>query len=122
MKSKKSLLIVEDDPMNLWIYGIILNKQYDVKLCKSGDEFINELREKTYDLFLIDLGLGHGKNGIELIKELRAWDKYKKKPIIVLTAFTNKKDEIIAKLAGATVFLRKPIKKENLLSVFKNFD
>ncbi len=115
MPAKSKLLMIDDDELTLRIFTLILNKLFDVTACKFGDEFLDLLKKKEYDVFLIDLSLRGDIDGIQLIKELRASDKYKNHPIVVVTANAFKKDEEIAISAGASKFLRKPIENERLL-------
>jgi len=121
MKRKNKLLIVEDDRLNQKVYKAILSKNYDVKICSDDEDFYTALSENDYDLFIIDLALNHGKNGIDLIRELRNLEKYHEIPIIVVTAFTSSKDERIAMLAGCTKFISKPFNKEALLTELKKY-
>lgn len=115
MKRKNNLLIVEDDWLNQKVYKAIFPDDYVIKICSDDKEFYTALEEKEYDLFIIDLALNSEKSGIDLIISLRKMDKYKDIPIIVITAFTGRKDQNIAMSAGATKFVGKPFDKDTLL-------
>ncbi len=121
MAAKPKLLMIDDDELTLRIFTIILSKMFDVTGCKLGDEFLNILKKKDYDVFLIDLSLKGEIDGIQLIKELRKSAKYKKHPIVVVTANAFKRDEENAMSAGASKFLRKPIENERLLQEFREY-
>ena len=119
MKRKNNLLILENDILNQKVYKAILSKDYKIKMCGDDVEYYAALRENEYDLFIIDLSLNCEKNGIDLISELRKTERYKDIPIIVVTAFVSIKDREIAMDAGATMFIRKPFNRDNLLMEIK---
>jgi len=121
MADKAKLLMIDDDELTLRIFTLILNKLFDVTSCKLGDEFLNLLEKKEYDVFLVDLSLRGNIDGIQLIKKLRISDKYKNHPIVVVTANAFKKDEETAMAAGASKFLRKPIENEALLQELSEY-
>ncbi|MCX6150330.1 MAG: response regulator [Ignavibacteriales bacterium] len=121
MKRKNKLLIVEDDGLNQKVYKATLPNYYELKICGNDEEFYAALKENEYDLFIIDLALNCGKNGIDLVRELRKMEKYKDTPIIVITAFAFRKDKDISMSAGATKFISKPFNKETLLTEIKKY-
>lgn len=112
MQAKQKILILEDDLLTQDVYRAVFSRrsdEYDFVLCKDEQEFYASLNENHFDVFLIDLALGIGKDGVQLIKELRQKDEYKSSPVIVITAFAMLKDERVSMEAGATKFLRKPL-------------
>ncbi len=115
MEEKKKILVVEDDKLNQLAYKGVLSKEYNVTICGDNTEFYISLNRFTYDLFIIDLALNCEKNGIDLIKELRQMKEYERTPIIVVTAWTLKKDEKISLEAGADKFITKPFVNKTLL-------
>lgn len=119
MEKKPKLMIVEDDDLNQLIYNRIFANKYNVVMCKNEDDFYPALKKNKFDIFLIDISLVGTKDGIQLIQELRQMKDYKSTPIIVVTANAFKKDEEIAKDAGATKFLRKPVDTKMLIEVFE---
>ena len=119
MERRPKLLIVEDDDLNQLIYNRIFASKYDIVMCKNEDDFYPALNANKFDIFLIDISLVGTKDGIQLIQELRQMKEYKFTPIIVVTANAFKRDEEIAKDAGATKFLRKPIDTKMLIEEFE---
>ena len=114
-----NVLIIEDEEIVLEIFYRILNKHYNVFKCKTVSEFEKYKNENAISLFVIDLSLGSEKDGIQLIKELRASSQYSKTPIIVVTAHAFNQDERDALKAGATKFLRKPVENDLLVLTAK---
>ena len=69
-------------------------------------------------MVLTDLNMPN-MNGIELIKALRAEPKYKFIPIVMLTTESQAERKQEGKSAGATGWIVKPFKPEQLLAVVK---
>jgi DNA-binding response OmpR family regulator len=121
MDRKNKLLIVEDDKLNQLAYKGILSRIYDIKICGNVKEFDSALTEDTYDLFVMDLALNCEKDGMDLIKELRQMDKYRKTPIIVVTAYAFQEDRKLSIEAGADKFIVKPFDNAKLLEEIKKY-
>ncbi len=85
MNNKKKILIIEDE----YILGeIILNKLisdgYQATLATDGEEGMNKIREIVPDLVLLDIVMPK-KNGQEVLKEMRADEKLKNIPVVVIS-------------------------------------
>lgn len=119
MKTKYRILIVDDEKLILEIFHRVLERDFEIVVCRTDIEFEEKLGNGNYDLFIIDLSLGGGKDGIQLIKDLRQTEKYKKSPILVVTAHAFQRDERASIDAGATRFLRKPVENDLLLETVK---
>jgi DNA-binding response OmpR family regulator len=76
-----------------------------VELCMDGNAALNELAgEVIYDLLLLDNGLPH-VSGLELARYARGLRRYRRTPIIMLSASDCAAE---AKRAGVDLFLKKP--------------
>jgi CheY-like chemotaxis protein len=84
-------------------------------MASDGFEALEMIREKCYDLVLMDIQMP-GIDGLETTRRIRAMDDdyFKNLPILALTASTNDstKDEIF--LAGMQDFVLKPINVDDL--------
>lgn len=78
---------------------------FAVTAVATPDEGLNEARENSYDLILLDIGLPD-KDGLELCREIRRFDE--KTPVLFYSAFADLLDEQEAKRAGAQGAMRKP--------------
>ena len=106
---KKHVLVADDDPLVREIAASSLwSANYTVDLAEDGRDAIRKIREKHYDLAVIDLGMP-GMNGFDVIKKIRAWDNSRNLPVIVITGSDDFKSIELAYQAGATSFLVKPI-------------
>jgi DNA-binding NarL/FixJ family response regulator len=73
-KSFKRLLIVDDHPMMRTGLAQLIDNEGDLKVCAEADnagQAINAVAKQKFDLALVDISLPD-KNGLELIKDLRA--------------------------------------------------
>jgi DNA-binding response OmpR family regulator len=121
MNNKLKILIIEDDEIISDIYEKAFSIEYQSVICRNELEFYPALEKNNFDLFLIDLSLGKGKDGITLIHELRQMNEYATTPIFVVTAYTLLKDEEAAFNAGANAFFKKPVDYEVLLKEINKY-
>jgi two-component system KDP operon response regulator KdpE len=82
---------------------------YDAETGRSG---LTEAATRKPDLVIVDLGLPDA-NGIDVIRELRAWADI---PVIVLSARTQEAEKVAALDAGADDYLTKPFGVPELLA------
>lgn len=67
--SNKSVLIVEDNQINLDLMVIMLSTtNIQIYIAKDSDEFFKRIHEKKYDIVLMDIGLPGDIDGYDLIK------------------------------------------------------
>ncbi|MCI9545425.1 MAG: response regulator [Lachnospiraceae bacterium] len=117
---KKSILVVDDDVMNLKRTKMILEKQYRVLLAKSGEEALDRLERDRIDLVLLDIAMP-GMDGIETFEQMNNYSI--KVPVIFLTASGDEDDVMSAIRLGAANYLKKPFYPPELLKrVAKEFD
>ncbi|MCK5169818.1 MAG: response regulator [Bacteroidales bacterium] len=109
MDNTYNILIVDDSETNLVLLEAILEDDgYNVTKAYSAKEALVSLTKSIPDLILLDL-LMPNENGFDLLKKIKSNDKLKKIPIIIVTAFANQENRIIAKSLGAEDVIEKPI-------------
>ena len=115
----KSLLVVEDEFISSQLIYRILNKYLKVDVVATADECFARLIETDYNLIFMDINLGYGLSGIDIVKRIRGIEKYRDIPIVATTAFamSGEKEEFLK--AGCTDHLSKPFTKVNLLNLLK---
>ncbi|MFC1954396.1 ATP-binding protein, partial [Chloroflexota bacterium] len=80
-----SILLVDDEPLvNQYLNEALVNDGHEVKVITNGDEAIEEINSKDYDVILLDIKLP-GKSGMEVYREVRKKSKSKLKKIIFIT-------------------------------------
>ncbi|WP_081209335.1 ATP-binding protein [Salegentibacter sediminis] len=110
----KKVLVVEDNKINILVISKYLELwQMECEIAETGKEALEKVVSSEYDIVLMDIHMPE-MNGLEAIQEIRnlSGDKYKKLPVIALTAVT----EIPGKkeLYHFTEYLMKPFDPEKL--------
>ena len=116
----KKILIVEDDPVNVSVMKIMLKKVYKLDIARNGEKAIELAKENHYDLFLMDINLGAGMDGLSATRILRKMDIYCQTPIIATTAYAMYGDRENFIEAGCTDYIAKPFTKEVLLNLISH--
>jgi two-component system OmpR family response regulator len=113
---KKKILIVDDDPRNIFALSATLRKKgFDCISCSSGGESLNILQgNEQIDAVLMDMMMP-GMDGYEAIPLIRQIDKRKKTKIISVTAQAMVGDKEKCLNAGADAYISKPVNVDKLL-------
>ncbi len=125
------VLLVEDNPDDYEATVRSLQKNHflnPVKWCKSGRDALDYLRkEGVYvndksvqqpDLILLDLNMP-GIDGRQVLHELKANEKFKKIPVIILTTSADSKDVEQCYSIGASTYIQKPVSFEGLTEAIR---
>jgi diguanylate cyclase (GGDEF)-like protein len=103
-----TVLIVDDDVTNLDILSNILNPHYTVRVAKSGEGALEQVRSGGVDLMLLDVVMP-GKNGFEVLTELKNSEEGKNIPVIFVTGLAETADEEKGFELGAVDYITKPV-------------
>lgn len=103
---RPSVLVIDDEYINLAILEEILKDQYDVTIMESGADAISLLSPEGFlpDVILLDIRMPQ-MNGFEVLEYLKSKDCLKEIPVIFITAENS---EINGLAAGAADFIQKP--------------
>lgn len=110
-------LYVEDDEVSRNIVSLILKDVCNVSIATSGDEAIASAEAKMYDIFLMDINLGKGMDGVQVTKHLRTLPQYAKTPIIAVTAYAMVGDKPEFLKAGCSHYISKPFSSQELIKI-----
>ncbi|MBW1994402.1 MAG: response regulator, partial [Deltaproteobacteria bacterium] len=120
MKQKNTLLIVDDDPLNVKLMAKKLSQhQYNILMAYDGETAIAKARAESPDLVLLDIMMP-GLSGYEVTEILKKDPNTKDIPIILVTALDGTDDKIKGLEAGADEFLNKPVNTAELLARVKS--
>jgi DNA-binding NtrC family response regulator len=109
------ILVVDDDAdMRDMIKDILVDRGHFVTTAGSGQEALQTLAEKDYAVVLTDLRL-KGIQGIELLTEIK--QSYADIGVVLMTAFGSVETAVEAMKHGASDYLTKPVKKDELVRV-----
>ncbi len=91
---------------------------YRVVEAADGEEALAKMQETAVDLLLADLNMPK-MNGLELVEKVRELPRYRYMPVIMLTTESRADKKQAGKTAGATGWIVKPFKPDQLLAVVK---
>lgn len=115
----KTILSVDDSASIRQMVKFTLTKEgYDVVEAVDGKDALAKAGGQKIDMVVTDLNMPN-MDGITLIKELRKLAAYKFVPIIMLTTESQDSKKQEGKSAGATGWIVKPFKPEQLTGVVK---
>ena len=112
LREEPLVLMIEDDRFSGSYAANILLKNYDLILCKTGEEGISNYIEHAPDIVFIDIHLP-GINGHQTLEAIKSVDP--EAFAIMLSADTVKENVMQASKGGAKNFLKKPFSKERLV-------
>ncbi|MDQ7003617.1 MAG: response regulator [Ghiorsea sp.] len=114
--SKKHILIVEDDVSIARLMQIHMqSKGHDTTLCDDGLDAQILLKEKTYDLLILDRMIP-GKRGLDLLRWLRGEKKTSVLPVLMVTALAMTNERVRGLNEGADDYLGKPFEPDELVA------
>jgi response regulator RpfG family c-di-GMP phosphodiesterase len=113
---KPVVLCVDDEQFNREVLKDILEPEgYAVLEASETAEARTILENNPVDLILLDINMP-GETGYEMCSKLKAQDRYRNIPVILLTALHTTEDRIKGIEAGAEDFITKPFHKEEILA------
>ncbi len=85
-----AVLIVDDDPPLLGLLQTLIRRggDYEIVACRDGDEAIEQLARRHFDVVLLDLMMPR-RNGLDVIEFLREHRPLQLGAVLVLTAATS---------------------------------
>lgn len=116
----QKILIVDDDPDLVEAVSIILeSKGYEVVAAYDGVEGLKRARSENPDLIVLDVMMPN-KDGYEVCKELKADEKYRAIPILLLTAVvenipSSKYTQQMGMETEADDYVDKPVEPDELV-------
>ena len=110
-----NILIVDDYKTMLRIMRNLLKQLNfsNVDEASDGAMALEKLRGKNYGLVISDWNM-EPMTGIQLLKEVRADDRLKSMPFIMVTAESKSENVIAAKQAGVSNYIVKPFNADTL--------
>ena len=110
------ILIADDNPQILELLEAYLEPlPVRTSLAADGDAALAAVRADRPDLILLDVMMPK-RSGFEVCRMLKADDKYRGIPVIIVTALNEVGDEERARDCGADHFVSKPVNKLELIA------
>ena len=105
MKQQATVMVVDDSRINLCLMEAMLTPEgYSVTLYDSGEQCLDSVLEKAPDVILLDIMMP-GIDGFQVLRQLKAEEKTRRIPVVMVTSLYEVKDRVIALEAGAADFL-----------------
>lgn len=114
------ILVVEDDPQNLYLVKFLLEKSgYEVVVAADGEAAVKTARENLPDLVLMDMLLPR-MDGYEATRLLKK-DPGNSLTVVALTAYSMKGDREAILKAGCDGYISKPIDPERFVAEVETY-
>lgn len=101
------LICDNEEVLRTLVRGALAIGDYEIVEARDGDESVELARACEPDLIVLDMMMP-GRTGVEVLRELRAEERFADTPVIMLTARAQTADREAAVEAGASHFLPKP--------------
>jgi DNA-binding response OmpR family regulator len=113
----KSILCVEDEPEMIDLIRLILGRRgFEVKGAAGGVEGLKMIRQNPPDLVLLDLMMPD-MDGWEVYQQMKADEKTKHIPVIVVTAKAQSIDKVLGlHIAKVDDYITKPFSPQDLMN------
>ncbi len=116
---KKTIMAVDDSASVRMMVNFTLSEQgYDVVEASNGNDALKKLDGREVHMLITDINMPE-LDGISLVRKVREDPAHKFIPIIVLTTESEKEKKLEGKAAGATGWIVKPFKPDQLIAVVK---
>ena len=117
MKNKSKILVVDDDHAHRTMLRTLLSGwQYDIIEADDGSTAIEKVRERPFDLVLMDVRMLK-VSGLEALDEIKAFNPAI--PVIIMTAYSSLETAVEAIKKGAYDYLTKPLDFDKLKITIK---
>ena len=113
----KCILCIEDEPEMIDLMRLILGRRgFEVKGATSGVEGLKMIRDEKPDLVLLDLMMPE-MDGWEVYQQIKADEKTKGIPVIVVTAKAQSIDRVLGlHIAKVDDYIAKPFSPQDLMT------
>ncbi|WP_337872701.1 PAS domain S-box protein [Ignavibacterium sp.] len=117
--NSKKVLLVEDDPINIQTISAFIGNLVQLTALNNAGDAIEIVKNETFDLILMDIGLNGDKSGLDVVQEIRSLSQYHSTPIVAVTAFALDSDRDRMLSSGCTHYLAKPFPRQQLIDLIQ---
>ncbi|MBJ7552259.1 response regulator [Marinomonas ostreistagni] len=116
----KTVLVVDDEPVNISVLSGTLRNQYRVIVAKSGKQALERIEQVIIpDIILLDIMMPE-MDGYEVCRILKAKPETKDIPIVFVSAMSDHQDEEKGLSLGAMDYISKPLSPSIVLARVQN--
>lgn len=109
-----SLPVRKSMEIQLGLYGM------EIDFAETGEEALEYIQKTLYDIIFLDLMLP-GIDGYKVCREIKSQNMSKNTPVVMLTGKGSRFDKLRGTMAGASVYLTKPVEQDKLKEVIQQF-
>ncbi len=121
IRSRKTVLIVEDNELNMKLFHDLLDAHgYATIQTRNGMDVLELARTHRPSLILMDIQLPE-VSGLEVTRWLKDDDELRDIPVIAVTAFAMKGDEERIRGGGCEAYISKPISVVSFIASVRKF-
>ena len=113
MEKKDIILIVDDEPANVYLLELMLEDKYDLMTADSGKDALKLAEEKMPDLILLDIMMPN-MDGLEVCEILSENEATKDIPVILVSAKIQDEDVEKGLDIGAIDYIKKPVSEVDI--------
>ena len=114
-KTSRKVLIVEDNALNMRLFSDLLEASgYETLQCVDGGKAVGLALDSKPDLIIMDIQLPE-VSGLDITRWLKDDDRTAGIPVLAVTAFAMRTDEMLVREAGCEGYLSKPIQVRSFL-------
>jgi two-component system, NarL family, invasion response regulator UvrY len=116
---KIKILIADDHPIVRAGFKQVISDMPDMLVADeaaNGQEVLNYIRKKDYDLVLLDISMP-GRSGLEVLKDLKS--EKPKLPVLILSIYPEEQYAIRALRAGASGYMTKASAPNELIAAIR---
>ncbi len=117
MRTAKKIMVVEDsDSVRRLLTSTLQGEGFQMHEASGGEEALGTLSREQFDMVISDLNMP-GMSGADLVSHVRALPGYRFTPFIILSSETDAEKKARARRVGASAWLNKPFRPDQLLKV-----
>lgn len=116
---KNSILIVDDEKLQLKTLALILGQDYTVYVTSSGEEAIEIAEKYLPDLILLDIVMP-GMDGYEVLSRLKSNPSASKIPVVFITGLRSDEDQVKGLGSDVVDYITKPFNEQIVLLRVRN--
>lgn len=117
--SRPCILVVEDNADTRTLVNHLLRKSYQVRCVDDADQALELASQLRFDVILVDINLGKGKSGEDVLHAVKSRPGYEKTPVIAVTAYAMPGDRERFFAEGFDDYVSKPFSKQRLLEALE---
>ena len=113
------ILFVEDHPDTRCLLDHLLGEDAEIITASGAEEALAAFTSTEFDLLLIDINLGSGKNGVDLLRRVRRQESPVEIPAIAVTAYALPGDREGLLSEGFDGYVGKPFARRDLVETIE---